>query len=292
MKCSRRILVLILLLLFSVDRESLAYIPDFKMILSRTAENHGHGIYRIEQEVTFQEGNETLMTRELWYVKDSKHLRLEVRGKNKLEGNFRGTYVYNGSHRYFIDTNGVRKTSRPGADWFEPYFYFRFQKNIRPRMLTEKMIPPDALDGNSSTAADLAKRRSSQQSFLRLSRVGGVITYGIGIPTPPGESSPLPGLWIEQDLFNVRKIRFLSQAVVIGDEYSTFARRFNLPTRQTIRWDNQSIQIKVISVKALPPSGGSDSLFDPEKLDFGKNPQIAVKFSEPSSLAQFYTRFR
>ncbi|MCB0362490.1 MAG: hypothetical protein KDD35_07200, partial [Bdellovibrionales bacterium] len=265
--------LLFVCLLFSAffsSREALAYIPDFQMILSRTAENHGHGIYRLEQEVSFQEGLDSLTAIETWFIKDSQTMRLEVRGKKGMGSRMGLTYVYDGQQRYYVDSDGVRRVSRPGDDWYEPFLHFRFQKNIRPTMLVKKMIPSEALEEKTASIDPL--KNQTQQNFLRLSRVGGVVTYGIGVPTAPGQTLLSPGLWIEQDLFNVRKIQFPSQAIVSADEYSIFSRRLSLAKTITLRWNENNVQIRIISIKALNPTKEVLQLFDSKSLDYGKNP--------------------
>lgn len=289
MNCHKCFQVLFSVLFISFAQLGWGYIPNLKMILSRTAENHGHGIYRVEQEVSFQEGEETFLVREVWSVKDSQQMRLEARGRKKAE-NLSYTFIYDGQNRYSVDSNGIRKSSRPADNWFEPYLYFRFQKHIRPRMVAERIIPTEALEEKLSPI-DPTKNRN-KQDFLRLSRVGGVIAYGIGQAPPQGDSSARPGLWIEQDVFNVRKIRLPSQAVISADEYSIFANRFSLATKQTVRWEDKLAQIRVISVKSLPNTKEVLRLFEASSLDFGKDPTVANKSSDISPVDNFYSRFR
>ncbi|MBK7845191.1 MAG: hypothetical protein IPJ71_16160 [Bdellovibrionales bacterium] len=289
MNCPKRLQFLFFVLFISFAEQGWAYIPNLKMILSRTAENHGHGIYRIEQEVSFQEGEETFVVREVWLVKDSQQMRLEARGRKKAE-NLSYTFIYDGQNRYSVDSNGIRKSSRPSDNWFEPYLYFRFQKHIRPRMVSERIIPPDALE-EKLPPTDPTKSRI-KQDFVRLSRVGGVITYGIGQAPLSADSASRPGLWIEQDIFNVRKIRLPSQYVISADEYSIFANRFALAAKQTVRWDDKLAQIRVISVKSLPNTKEVLKLFEASSLDFGKDPNIASKSSDIGTIDNFYSRFR
>lgn len=267
-------------------------IPKFSMIMSRTAENHGHGYYRLEEEVTFQEKEETYLTREIWYVKDSQNMRLEVRGLKGLSGLLQLTYIYNGSKKFFIDSNGTFKVSQPGENWFEPYLHFRFQKNILPRMVRENIIPADLAVDDHSLITDNHKNHLNFKKNIRLSRIAGGIAYAIGTPTPEGQMSLLPGLWIEQDLFNVRKIRFPSQAVVLADEYSSFAQRFSFPTRQTINWQEKTVQIKVLNVKSLNSSADVTALLEPKKLDFGKHPHLSSKIPDVPLIKSFYQEFR
>ena len=123
----------LLLPLFVLAFDSSAYIPDFKMIMSRTAENHGRGYYKVVQDVTLQSEPKSLVVRETWYINSENQMRLEVKGKNRLESLVSITFIYDGNRRIYIDNHGTKRVSQPSDDWFEPYFHFRFQKNIKPK---------------------------------------------------------------------------------------------------------------------------------------------------------------
>ena len=285
----------LLLPLFAVAFNAVAYTPEFIMIMSRTAENHGHGMYKIVQDVTLQSEPNNLVVRETWYIKNENQMRLEVKGRNRLEGLVAITFIYDGNRRIYIDNHGTKKVSRPSDDWFEPYFHFRFQKNIKPRMVAAKMAPTTILEEDKKRSRKKVfdpEEPRKVEPFVRLSRVGGVVAYAIGEPTPSGSTEALPGLWIEQDQFQIRKVRFPSRAVVSANNYSRYANKLTLPGTQTIAWENRQVQIQVVSVKALPTTGKTLKILSEASLDFGKDPQLALKIPEIEAVTDFYKQFR
>jgi hypothetical protein len=86
------------------------------------------------------------------------------------------------------------------------------------------------------------------ESFIRLSRSGGSIAYAIGTPTD--EDSDLPGFWIEQDQFVLRKFRLPTKVEVTADKYSTYARGLMYPRTQVVHWGNNQVTIQTISVSS------------------------------------------
>ncbi|MCB0367794.1 MAG: hypothetical protein H6624_14475 [Bdellovibrionaceae bacterium] len=291
----KHISILSLLLFVLLIPSAQAYIPDFKMIMSRTAENHGRGVYQIIQDVTLQEEPEALVVRETWYIKGENQMRLEVRGRKRLEGLVAMTFIYDGNRRFYVDPNGAKKVSRPSDEWFEPYFHFRFQKNIKPMMVAAKMAPTEILEDDKPKkkvkAFDPNEPRKPQP-YVRLSRIGGSVAYAVGEPTPAGANEALPGMWIEQDHFLIRKVRFPSQATVTANSYSQYANSLSLANQSTVSWENRQVQIQVVSVKPLPSSGTINKLLTDASLDFGKDPSVAIKLPEIEAVTEFYKRFR
>lgn len=280
-------------LTFTFGSTSHAYIPDFKMIMSRTAENHGRGTFQIVQDVVLQEEPEQLVVRETWYIKNENQMRLEVRGRNRLEGVVSMSFLYDGSRRLYVDPNGAKKVSRVSDDWFEPYFHFRFQKSIKPKMVAAKMAPSDILEEEKRKPGPFKPNEPRRpQPYLRLGRVGGVVAYAIGEPTAVGATESAPGMWIEQDQFVIRKLRFPSQSTVVANDYSNYTNQLFYPNRMTVSWGNRTIQIQVIGVVPVADSSKAASLLNEASLDFGKDPSVAVKLPDLEILTEFYKRFR
>ena len=188
----------IIWMLFFVPVATYAYVPKFWHIMSRTAENHGRGIYRINQDVILLGEAEPLTLHETWTVESENSMRLDVTGRGKLAGAIQLTFIYDGTARYFVDKSGQKKAVRPSSDWHEPYFQFRFSKNIKPIMKAHNMIPASALE-RPGRLRSIEEIKHDPQDFVRLARVGGTVAYGIGTPTPANATENLPGLWIEQD---------------------------------------------------------------------------------------------
>jgi hypothetical protein len=127
------------------------------------------------------------------------------------------------------------------------------------------------------------------QMGLRLGRVGGVVNYAIGEPTPVG-AAPLPGLWIEQDQFLVRKVRFPDQVSVLADQYQHLELNLWLPKVRTVNWNSQLAQIHLINARSYPKSSPNQlALLNPKSLS---ERAVPLRLPEDPVLREFYSRFR
>lgn len=264
-----------------------AYIPELKTILSRTAENHGRGIYSVNQDVVFSGAAEPMVVRETWLIRDENSMRVTLEGKGPLKGQIQGTIVYEGTQRYWIDEGATTpKRKRIPDEWAEPAFHFRASKPFRARLVNLKVIP----ESLSRERAPFVRGAASYipQPDLRLSRVGGVVAYAIGVPAS-GQSSPA-GLWIEQDNFLVRKLRFPSSATVLADQFQQIDQNLWLPKTRTINWGGNAVQIQLADVHAQGKNNPNASRFlQPQSLVGQAQP---LKIPEVSTIQEFYARFR
>ncbi len=218
-----------------------ASIPKASMILQRTAENAGNGIYQIEQEVQFPNGQETLVLKETWLIENENNMKLLVTGAKELKDQV----------SFFIQvTNGNRtqsgSTKRITEDFVERYFHIRNPEAFVQVLANMKLVPANVL---GKKVLKTSKDADNQpENFVRLSRTGGTIAYAFGTPTT--EEQELPGFWIEQDQFVLRKFRLPTKAEVTADKYSAYARGLMYPRTQVIRWGNNQVTVQTISVSA------------------------------------------
>ncbi|MCB0411517.1 MAG: hypothetical protein KDD22_03270 [Bdellovibrionales bacterium] len=279
-----------LFLIISLLMPSLAwsYIPDYHMILSRVAENHGRGAYVIDQEVILPGENAPLHIKEQWIIKDEYSMAVLLEGQGPLKNLVNGQIVYDQNNKYFTFGSGVQRITL-NSDWWMPFFHFRFSKNIKSKIVALKMAPASSLQERKFTGTPQSPAYSNQE-FLRLSRTGGVVNYAIGAPTPADSSKSFSGLWIEQDQFVVRKIRLPSQALVVADDYSRYSRQQSLPKEIKVNWDNSQAQILVTQVKSISNTDPRMKMLSAKSLTSSKN--IALKMPEVPILREFYQRFR
>jgi hypothetical protein len=269
-----------------------AYIPDYHMIMSRTAENHGRGIYQIEQDVVFRGDPDPLVVHETWWVASEHTMRMKFEGRGSLKGLIQGSMIYDINQRHWREEGGNLKTARLTDDWVEPFFHFRFSKNIKPRLVAMKIAPPESLRERGVSVKDGTEFSYLPQNFIRLARTGGTVNYAIGTPTPPDDSSGQPGLWIEQDQFVVQKLRLPSQALIKSDQYTRFGENFWLPKVRTFSWGPNSVAVHVASVKGAGKLSGVNDLFKISSLDEKKNPAVIVRWPDQDVIREFYQRFR
>src|SRR5690606_37658128 len=128
------------------------------------------------------------------------------------------------------------------------------------------------------------------EPWVRLSRTGGVVNYAFGVPTPPTQELNSPGLWIEQDEFVIRKLRFPNQVEMIADNYSQFSRNLRYPRQRTIRWGNNSVNIRLLNASARPAASANQLL--PTSLDKNSVTDGIQSLPASSTVLEFYSRFR
>ena len=277
--------VLPIFILFAAFSTAHAWIPRPVIILQKTSENAGSGIYQIEQEVQFQNGSDALTLKENWLIENDGNMKLHVTSsrdqQNKEAINF---YIqYSGGTRN--SNTAMVPNKKLGDEFLQKYFFIRSSESWAQTLQRWEIASANSLlkkpgrTGKDSNGVD--------ESYLRLARSGGVTNYAFGQAATA--SSLTPGLWIEQDQFVVRKLRLATQAELTADRFSTYARNLNYPRVQTVRWGNNSATIQTISVATrtkdqaaaftnrLNSSGKTDSLLG----------QPAASIVE-----DFYKRFR
>jgi hypothetical protein len=57
---------------------AIAAIPKAALILQKTVENDGNGVYQIEQEVQFPNGSDILILKETWLIQNESNMKLIV----------------------------------------------------------------------------------------------------------------------------------------------------------------------------------------------------------------------
>lgn len=288
-----RFFIVLMLACFSI---SAAALVDYHMIMSRTAETHGRGLYQINQDVVFRGDPDPLVVHETWWIAGEQAMRVNFEGRGSLKGQVQGAIVYDSNHKHWREAGTGLKNSRLTEDWIESLFHFRFSKNIKPKLVAMKIAPQESLrERQAQVSADKEGKpdyKYAEQSFLRISRTGGTVAYAIGTPTAPEESSSQPGIWIEQDQFVVRKVRLPTQVLVTAEDYSRHPENLWLPRTRTISWGPHSVQVHVGSVKSLGKIGANSDVFKTSTLDTQKNPALAVKLPESDLIREFYQRFR
>lgn len=266
---------------------ALAYIPGYAMIMSRTAENHGRtGYYELQQELTYQKNGQTFNLREVWTVHDDDHMKVHFYGLGPLK-EVDGTYIYRHKTRFYPDGHGRFRSSRTGADWMEAFFYFQYSKRFKPRVVQLKIAPPASLQERPKIEIKDATTppQYPPEDYVRLTRLDGHVNYTIS--TNFSEDGPIPGLWIGQDEFLVRKVRFADGNSVTADDFGKYYGDFYFPKKRVYQWDGQTVTARLISMKYLGRKLKTQIL-EPKTLDGLKAPQ----WDESGTLKDFYTRFR
>jgi hypothetical protein len=263
-----------------------AYIPPARMILQRTAENSGSGVYTIEQEVQFTNGQDALFLKETWQVENDRVLKVTVSGTKDLKDQIKMQFLYNGGQRWTL--NNGRTSQRISEDFFEKYFHFRTADYFGNALIQAHILPPGAL-AKKPLPKNVENMKYEPESFVRLSRTGTVVNYAFGTPSPE-EGALNPGIWIEQDQFLVRKLRLPSQVEVTADNYNPYARGLNFPKTRVVRWGQNSVTMRLIGITAH--KGPAGNTFQAGALD--TNLKLDGLAGQPAKdvVLEFYSRFR
>lgn len=278
----------LLLTFLLIASSAQAYILPVRNIIQKTSENAGNGVYSIEQEVQFQNGGEILSVKENWIIENDRTMRLTVTGTKDLQNSFRMQFVYNGGQRTEMNGNS-RSSRRLTDDFLERYFNFRNPENLNSALVSMKLIPATAYT-KRQVAGKGGEFKYEAEPYVRLSRVGGVATYAFGEAIAPDTDAKTPGMWIEQDQFLIRKVRVSSQAEVVADNYTQFAKGLSYPRMRTIHWGNQSVTVRLISATAR--AGNSSSLFQASSLDTPIRTEGLNNLPAREAILEFYSRFR
>jgi hypothetical protein len=243
---------------------ALGYIPPTDYILSRTAENTPRGNMTVEYAVQFENGAHQYATKETWIFGDNGQMKLKVNQGFQLD------IAYSPSERVFQDKQG-RKTQRLSLEFIEKLHFIK------------------SADAYIKIMGEHGISREKIQNPL-LSRGAGVVNYGFferaqfaDDQTPGGNL--FPGMWLEQDQFLFRQMRFRSQALFQIEEYQQIGKSF-FPKLKTLQWGKNKVQIKTILAtekKTIKPNDFSVAT----SLDLSMVP-AEIK----STVLEFYSRFR
>lgn len=268
-------------LLICLTTAAQAFIPKGMLILHKAAENSGSGTYVIEQEVQFPSSPESFVLKETWVIESENQMTLFVSGTKEFKDSVHWQVSYSGGQKTSV-FGSKKQTSKITEDFLERYFHFRSSENFANLLISMKVVPASILNRRiPKTVKDV---ENQPESFIRLSRSGGVINYAFGNPANPDEPEKSPGFWFEQDQFVLRKLRLSSGVEVQAERFSPYPRGLMYPRKRNIHWENSQVQIQTLSVTAK--SAAHPSLSAASRID-GLDATPAK-----ASVIEFYNRFR
>lgn len=269
-----------------VSITSHAYIPEYSLITSHAADQHGKGTYLIEQEVTYRKDAEVYTVKETWLIANENAMRVTLEGRGPLKGLVQGTMLFDSGQKFFFDPSSqTLRHQRLGEEWLEPLFHFRNSKSLRARLVNLKVAPPESLRDRAPLNSE-GDPNYTVPSYLRLSRAGGAINWAIGQPSTNGSA---PTLWIEQDQFVPRKYRSATQVTLRADDYGKYEEGLLFPRQRTYTFGPYTVEVQTLQVKSLGKLKGNDTRFRPASLNAARD---TVRLPEAPALKEFYSRFR
>lgn len=220
-----------------------AYVPNSYFVFDKTASLHGRGPYYIETEVIFQDGMERLSLKEEWIIEDGAQMHVQVSGNR---ANLHKLLYQN--RVYWVDPAGNEIADPEPESYFMGPLLTKTPKTLKRKFINWGVIPQRFLN-DQKKVADLKYIQNQPETFVRLSRVSGSIAWAYG--TPSTDTNLLPGLWIEQDTYFIKKIRAPDGSTIITDDYSAFPRGLSFPKSQTYLFDGKSVTVFVKQVKGI-----------------------------------------
>lgn len=274
-----------------VASTAFASIPNSKTIAGRLARNNGKGVYAIEQDVQFRTGNETATVRERWIVENGETMRLWVSSTSGQPARFDA--VYRDGKRTASDFNGGIHTTSVSNEFTERFSHARTSTEFLRLLVKAGVVPPTFLRDRArfTLAREEATTKAELQGepLVRLGRTGGVVNYVFGEPTPVDATKDLPGVWIEQDAFVLRRLRFPSQAELSADQYGLQAGSIRFPGQRIVTWGDHTAVIRLISVKSVDAKTATAAL-NPASITAPE--AKAAKLPDQAQVKEFYSRFR
>lgn len=254
--------MLTLMSTFFVYISALAYIPPADFILQRTADTNLRIPVAIEYEVTVQTPAGSAILQEQWFIESPTRMRMRISKGAQLE------IVYSGSERSFLDRQG-RKSQRISPEFVERLNLFENSAALR-RFMQELTIPS-----------------AIHSATPHLSRADGVVNYGFFQRSTPSTEVLNPGVWIEQDQFVLRQVRFKSGAQLNLSDYRPYAKSALLPYSKTLKWKSFRADIKVLRVVEKKKFSPQELTGLEATLDMGElSPEVK------QAVLEFYSRFR
>jgi len=243
---------------------SYGFVLPLDTVLNKTVALSGNQIFSIDQDVIFKFGSADYVIKENWLIEGDKNLKLVATGQGPLKDLFRLVVIYNSKSKTVMF--GKNKHSELVlSDFFERYLSIRSIDSFKNYLKWLSIAP-----------------------LMRLSRADGSTAFAIGEPSDPDIGKPQ--LWIDQDTFQIRKLRFLSEAEVSFEDYAVYGKKISIPRTKKVSWGDHSILIKVRNVSTK--TGASLSSFYPQTLNQPSEDLLASKGGIGLVIQDFYKRFR
>lgn len=271
----------ILLTAFKVQ----AYIPPVSFILDSVSKNQGRGVYAINLDLYFQAGSEKVVINENWLIENGSSMSLSAKGPGIKIDN-----IYKDNQRITMDEAGSKKSSGLTVESFESLFHLRNSSQLTRVLLASGMLPHKALQ--PLRIKNIKDFKPTSDPFARLTRMGGSIAYTFSEPLALNATGPTAAIWIEQDQFTIRKVRWSTQAELTADDYSNFSKDLSYPRSREIRWGSNSVKILTRRVDAKVENSSIQAQLSMSALSGKRNSFSNSETEVYKIIREFYSRFR
>jgi hypothetical protein len=267
-----------------------ASIPQSQTIAARLARGHGKNVYVIEQDIQFRTSAEPLVLRERWLIENGERMRLTVTTPtvSGIKANDSASFeaLYRDGKRTYTELNAGVKTSAISQEFAEGFFHMRSGKSFLTALIKSRVVPGDFFR-EKSKPTKIEQIHHIPDPYVRLGRDNGIVAWIFGEPSPV-EGKLSPQVWIEQDSFILKRLRFPSEAEIIADRYSSYPNGLKFPRERTINWSDNTVTIRVVSVRSMTSVQAGRS-FEVATFSNGAKPG---RLPELPQVREFYSRFR
>ena len=289
-----------------------AYIPSTNIILEKSIATNLRSGWRIHLRTQLIGDGLENKFEEIWTVANDRSIRVKIRGISKNNTDFHRDFVYQDNRRFRVNESGDLVFLDMTSRYFERVFHFQSTEKYTNYLIQAKILEKTTEEESETVATKkensdtdqvtpeaidpLVKFAKKNDPLARLTRISGVITYALGRPAPAQASTPNPGIWIEQDRFHLKKIRFDDRSEVFVDEYKKFGRRW-FPRSRTVKWRNHEILISTVNIEKIVIGPKTRVFLKPGSLNKILPQKSAEKTTEEPPLTlsimnEFYQRFR
>lgn len=268
-----------------------AYIPSSRMILDRVAENALKMPLYVEQDLTITSGDQTVSVKEQWLFEDEHSIRLLVHGAKDLKDQLIFQNLYADSQKT-TSLSGLLQTQKMARPLLEKVFFFKSSETLMKNLVQQGVVGEEIFRSQifKKGSGPNAKFQYIPEPFLRLGRIGGGIAYVLGVP-PKGDSLS-PGLWVEQDQFNILKLRVSTGEELRAEKPTAFSKGARWPKELSYSWPGQrtggQAQAQVLVVRKA--DANQRQIFQKNSGD--KRTSVFERNTGRYLIEEFYQKFR
>lgn len=223
---------------FSLNSAAQAYVPPSSFLVQKLAQTTGSGIYLVDQDVLFQNGADSLILKEQIMIENESSMKILVTGTRDLKDTVSALFVYGDSA-----SSNARKSSN---EHFERLLFARSTQFWNLFLVQTKILSSSSLA--KKAPRNLREAEYAADPYTRITRLSGALALQLGQVST--SEIKWPSLWIDQENFFLRQVRFEADADVLFDQHSLYARQLTYPKIKVVRWGNHTVNISVNSVSS------------------------------------------
>lgn len=279
--------LLIILTISVIGYGGNAYIPPSRTIFEKLIANSGSGTYQLEFDVEFQNGGEPLILRETWIVDGDQSLRVRVSGVGAMAGRVQIDSLYAAGQKW-TRKGGQNSAVGLPREFFERIFHLRQIDNVPPVMAALGLQLAPVLE-KKPVPRKSDEFRYTPEPLVRFARTGGIVAWAYGESAPSDGARRPGGLWIEQDQFVVRRLRFPESAEVIASDHESYPRGLRFPRQRIVRWGGHEVSLRLLSATTKQ---GSNKELQPSSITESRPLENLDDLPAKQAILEFYQRFR